>query len=151
MEVFEAYIPAGVISKIESHFSEEGGKRLEAMGLLVGKVYVFEGKNYAVAEDYLTGLLKASSVSVKFDVETLGLIAGEVGDRMVVGWVHSHPGYGCFMSSTDIGTQRNYFSKSFNIAGVFDPTKKEKGEMLKRFYKLEGDNYREISFAVFKR
>lgn len=149
--MFEAYIPLEVKSKIEAHFSKQAEKKLEAMGLLAGKVYEYNGKSYVVVEDYLTGSLRASSVSVKFNEETLGLIAGKIGDRIIIGWVHSHPGYGCFMSSTDIKTQKSYFSKSFNIAGVFDPTRKEGSEMLKRFYRLDGETYKEISFAVFKK
>jgi proteasome lid subunit RPN8/RPN11 len=148
--MFEAYIPLEVINKIERHFSEQAEKKLEAMGLLVGKVYQYKGENYVLVEDYLTGLLQASSVSVKFNEETLGFLASKIEDRIVVGWAHSHPGYGCFMSSTDIKTQKSYFSKPFNIAGVFDPTRKEGSKMLKRFYKLDGEGYKEISFAVFK-
>ncbi len=148
--MFEAYLPIEVIREIEDHFSEQGGKKLEAMGLLAGRVCEYKGERYVIVDEYLTGSLKASSVSVKFNDEALGLIAGKIGGRMIVGWVHSHPGYGCFMSSTDIKTQKSYFSSDFNIAGVFDPTRSEEGEMLKRFYRLEGNGYREISFAVFK-
>lgn len=149
--MFEAYIPLEVVKEIETHFAKQAEKNLEAMGLLAGMVYNYDEKDYVVVEEYLTGALKASSVNVKFNEGTLGSISERVGSRIIVGWVHSHPGYGCFMSSTDLKTQKSYFSKPFNIAGVFDPTKKEKGEMLKRFYKLEGDNYREIPFAVFKK
>jgi proteasome lid subunit RPN8/RPN11 len=149
--MFEAYIPLEVIREIEIHFANHAEKKLEAMGLLAGRVYNYNKKDYVVVEEYLTGVLKASSVSVKFNENTLGSISGRVGNRIIVGWVHSHPGYGCFMSSTDIKTQKSYFSKPFNIAGVFDPTKKEGEEMLKRFYKLEDDNYREIPFAIFKK
>ena len=26
----------------------------------------------------------------------------------VVGWYHSHPGYGCWLSTIDVGTQQKY-------------------------------------------
>jgi len=44
---------------------------------------------------------------------------------LVVGWYHSHPGHGCFLSSTDIGTQRSMFSKAYHSAIVIDPLRRE--------------------------
>lgn len=29
--------------------------------------------------------------------------------EMVVGWYHSHPGFGCWLSSTDVSTQQQSF------------------------------------------
>ena len=39
-----------------------------------------------------------------------------------VGWYHSHPGYGCWLSGIDVGTQHNYqsYSEPF-LAVVIDP------------------------------
>lgn len=40
----------------------------------------------------------------------------------VIGWYHSHPSYGCWLSGIDIGTQRMYqqFQDPF-VALVIDP------------------------------
>lgn len=40
---------------------------------------------------------------------------------MVVGWYHSHPGLGVFMSGTDRSTQRAFFYHPWNVAVVVDP------------------------------
>jgi len=36
------------------------------------------------------------------------LVSGELMSRpeMVVGWYHSHPGFGCWLSSVDVNTQQ---------------------------------------------
>ena len=50
--------------------------------------------------------------------------------NMIVGWYHSHPSYGAFMSETDYGTQVRYQKMAIGgspltapIALVIDPTK----------------------------
>ena len=45
----------------------------------------------------------------------------------VVGWYHSHPGYGIFLSATDKKTQEIYFSAKWQIAIVIDPVREEFG------------------------
>jgi COP9 signalosome complex subunit 5 len=42
----------------------------------------------------------------------------------VVGWYHSHPGYGCWLSGIDVSTQmvNQQFQESF-LAVVIDPTR----------------------------
>jgi proteasome lid subunit RPN8/RPN11 len=45
----------------------------------------------------------------------------------VVGWYHTHPGFGVFMSGTDQATQRNVFGMAWQIAVVYDPLNREYG------------------------
>jgi len=33
---------------------------------------------------------------------------------MVVGWYHSHPGFGCWLSGVDINTQHSFELQPFN-------------------------------------
>lgn len=40
-----------------------------------------------------------------------------------VGWFHTHPGYGVFLSSADQFIDQHYFREPYHIAMVFDPTK----------------------------
>jgi proteasome lid subunit RPN8/RPN11 len=42
-------------------------------------------------------------------------------DEQVVGWFHTHPGYGIFLSAADQFLDRNYFSEPYHIAIVLDP------------------------------
>ena len=44
-------------------------------------------------------------------------------DLRIVGWFHTHPGYGVFLSSADQFIDENYFTEVFHLAVVLDPTK----------------------------
>jgi len=42
-------------------------------------------------------------------------------DAKIVGWYHSHPGFGIFLSNQDLFIQRNFFTAPGQIAIVVDP------------------------------
>ncbi len=42
-------------------------------------------------------------------------------DEQIVGWYHSHPGFGIFLSEHDLFIHRNFFSGAAQIALVVDP------------------------------
>ena len=49
--------------------------------------------------------------------------------EMVVGWYHSHPGFGCWLSGVDINTQQSFEALSERaVAVVVDPIQSVKGE-----------------------
>ncbi len=45
----------------------------------------------------------------------------------IVGWYHSHPGFGVFLSEYDIFIHENFFSGAHQVAWVFDPHSDEEG------------------------
>lgn len=45
----------------------------------------------------------------------------------IVGWYHSHPGFGVFLSDHDTFIQQNFFSSPDQIAWVYDPHSDEEG------------------------
>ena len=45
----------------------------------------------------------------------------------IVGWYHSHPGFGVFLSDHDTFIHRNFFSSPDQIAWVYDPHSDEEG------------------------
>jgi proteasome lid subunit RPN8/RPN11 len=51
----------------------------------------------------------------------------EFPDQRIVGWYHSHPGFGVFLSEHDIFIHRNFFSDPSQIAWVYDPHSDEEG------------------------
>ena len=66
---------------------------------------------------------------------------------MVVGWYHSHPGFGCWLSSVDVNTQQVSFliylkNKSFEqlnqraVAVVVDPIQSVKGKVVIDAFRL---------------
>ena len=47
--------------------------------------------------------------------------------QQIVGWYHSHPGFGIFLSDDDMFIHRNFFSGASQIALVVDPLKGYEG------------------------
>ena len=45
----------------------------------------------------------------------------------IVGWYHSHPNIGVFMSGTDMRTQRAFFYHPWCVSIVYDPIRNEIG------------------------
>lgn len=48
-------------------------------------------------------------------------------DKRVVGWYHTHPGFGVFLSDRDQFIQRSFFNLPFQVAFVYDPKSHEHG------------------------
>ena len=146
----QVYVEEKAWQQLLEHFQQEAGKGLEAMGLLLGEVFRHEGTEWVFVREYVTAGNDASAVSVKFTEEAfkdlIPIISSKIKKSLLVGWCHSHPGFGCFLSSTDQATQRNYFNESFSVALVVDPVKGEK-----KFFKLYDRGYAPVSFAVVRK
>ena len=48
-------------------------------------------------------------------------------DHRIVGWYHSHPGFGIFLSDHDAFIHKNFFASPGQVAWVFDPHSDEEG------------------------
>lgn len=48
-------------------------------------------------------------------------------EERIVGWYHSHPGFGVFLSDHDAFIHKNFFSSPDQVAWVFDPHSDEEG------------------------
>ena len=63
-------------------------------------------------------------------------------DARIVGWYHSHPGFGVFLSDHDTFIHKNFFSSPQQVAWVYDPHSDEEGcfgwdgERLKRLGRI---------------
>mmetsp|Transcript_3158 Transcript_3158/g.12680 ORF Transcript_3158/g.12680 Transcript_3158/m.12680 type:complete len:204 (-) Transcript_3158:245-856(-) len=56
---------------------------------------------------------------------------------MVVGWYHSHPGFGCWLSGVDINTQQSFEQlNSRAVALVVDPIQSVKGKVVIDCFRL---------------
>ena len=109
--------------------------------------------------DFDTGKQQQTSTYVVIDDEALVQIAADLQKRdareTIVGWAHTHPSYGCFLSGTDKSTQRTYQSLfSQAVALVIDPSKYYKSSNQKdleiKFFRLINDlDYQAIPFGIF--
>ena len=147
-EGFELYVSKIAEEKMRNHAVEHADERKEVMGLLLGGMYRHNGLEYTMVRDVATTDLDATEVSVRFDpraFEKLFASLEEVGFRyVIVGWYHSHPSYRCFMSSTDVQTQRVMFNLRGHSAIVIDPINRE----IEAFYLDEG-KVRSRPFAIY--
>lgn len=56
---------------------------------------------------------------------------------MVVGWYHSHPGFGCWLSGVDINTQQSFEALNPRaVAVVVDPIQSVKGKVVIDAFRL---------------
>lgn len=65
-------------------------------------------------------------------------------EQRIIGWYHSHPGFGVFLSEHDMFIQRNFFSSPDQVAWVYDPHTDEEG----CFGWIDGDIHRISLFSV---
>ncbi|RUS92679.1 hypothetical protein DSM106972_098530 [Dulcicalothrix desertica PCC 7102] len=116
----------------------------ETGGVLVGQAYFCpETKSHyteilgSIAAPYTVG----NRVHFKFTPECwqeiLKIQKQTFPNTTIVGWYHSHPGHGIFLSGTDLNTQRLSFKQVWQIATVYDPIQHKIGY----FY---GENGRRI-------
>jgi proteasome lid subunit RPN8/RPN11 len=119
------YVKRNAFEILKDHCRLMAKEDNEAMGLLVGQAFSWNGKMYSVVHNAITAPLESSKTSVRFErdgFESLFIDLDRVAqNHILVGWYHSHPGYGCFMSEKDILTQREMFRQPFHVAIVIDP------------------------------
>jgi len=143
----EVYITQHAFDKMMKQCAAYAKKHLEAMGYLVGDYCRWKNKEYTIVEDAVTSDLETTSVSVQFKAfeKAFDQLDKIDFDYVIVGWYHSHPGHGCFMSQTDISTQKRMFNKPFHVAIVIDPINREF-----KAYKMAGNVAEEKVFGVYK-
>jgi 26S proteasome regulatory subunit N11 len=83
-----------------------------------------------------------TSVSVEavdpvFQMSMLEMLKQTGRPEMVVGWYHSHPGFGCWLSSTDINTQSSFEALNPRaVALVVDPVQSVRGKVVIDCFRL---------------
>ncbi len=110
----------------------------EVMALVVGKI---QKEDVIITE--VVPMITGSEVEVGFKEETytkaaiIDSIAAER-DEFIVGWFHTHPGLGLFLSPTDIVNQLGYQSLNPKaIAIIFDFTQMSSGKSGFSFLRLD--------------
>jgi len=109
------------------------GVPLEVMGLMLGEFV----DDYTVqCVDVFAMPQSGTSVSVEsvdpvFQQQMLEMLKQTGRPEIVVGWYHSHPGFGCWLSGVDVGTQKSFEQlNSRAVAVVVDPIQSVKGKVV---------------------
>merc|ERR1711910_92717 len=76
-----------------------------------------------------------------FQAKMLDMLKQTGRPEMVVGWYHSHPGFGCRLSGVDINTQQSFEALSDRaVAVVVDPIQSVKGKVVIDAFRLINPN-----------
>lgn len=138
----ETPIPAGcrlggsrtvVLQSVLNEIKEHGRSSMheEVCGVLVGALCWDDGP-YLLIDARIEGKHAShQSGSVTFTSETWTYIHEELAakhaNRKIVGWYHTHPGFGIFLSNMDAFIHENFFSFPWQPAYVFDPQSETDG------------------------
>ena len=120
----------------------------ESGGILVGTVIEEFGKTNIVIYGFVEAkYAEGTPTTLKFTHETWDYVHGEIEKKyenaQIVGWIHTHPDFGIFLSEYDTFIQENFFKEDYQIAYVVDPIQhiegfyfwlNEKIERCKGFY-----------------
>src|SRR5260370_32935125 len=115
-----------VIRKVRRH--EGSCNKAEVCGVLMGRE---EGQSRAI--EGCIGGAKAvqAGTHVTFTQDTWAHIYetkdAKYPEHRIVGWYHSHPGFGVFLSDHDTFIHKNFFSSPLQVAWVYDPHSDEEG------------------------
>ncbi|MDJ0274684.1 MAG: Mov34/MPN/PAD-1 family protein [Nitrososphaerota archaeon] len=147
--VYPVYIDLEVLLDVTKHALEELPR--EVIGFLLGRAYTWNGETYVHVTGSIRGRSIASETSVAFAPDSLAEVAESLRrdhpDKEIVGWYHSHPGYGCFLSPTDITSHKSCFAMPHHVALVVDPVRKEAA-----FFRVsEGFGYEGVRSAIVRR
>jgi len=131
-----------VLDEIFSQAKKNTGE--EVIGLLLGSL----DEDEMIITDYLTGPTESSRIHASLSREFLAKITQKKIDGKlkahILGWYHSHPDYGCFMSDRDAATQENIQNLYEDaVALVVDPVREDS-----KLYRMVGENYIEVPFRV---
>lgn len=109
------------------------GVPMEVMGLMLGE-FVDEFTIHVI--DVFAMPQSGTGVSVEavddvFQTKMMDMLRQTGRDEMVVGWYHSHPGFGCWLSSVDVNTQQSFEQLNKRaVAVVVDPIQSVKGKVV---------------------
>ena len=115
-----------VARRIRQH--ARGQSKTEVCGVLIGR----ENEGRLEIDACIAGANAAQAGShVTFTQDTWEHIYkvkdSEYPDDRIVGWYHSHPGFGVFLSDHDTFIHKNFFSAPQQVAWVYDPHSDEEG------------------------
>ena len=101
-------------------------------GILVGRVLNEMGKENTIIEGFVEAKYNtATPTTLTFTHETWEYFHAEIDrkykDKKIVGWIHTHPNFGIFLSENDRFIQQNFFTDSNQVAYVVDPIQNDEG------------------------
>eukprot|EP00457_Paulinella_chromatophora_P012252 gb/GEZN01012450.1/.p1 GENE.gb/GEZN01012450.1/~~gb/GEZN01012450.1/.p1 ORF type:complete len:312 (+),score=48.89 gb/GEZN01012450.1/:60-995(+) len=115
------------------------GVPMEVMGLMLGEFideYTVQVVDVFAMPQSGTGV-SVEAVDPVFQTKMIDMLKQTNREQMVVGWYHSHPGFGCWLSGVDINTQQSFEQLNKRaVAVVVDPIQSVKGKVVIDAFRL---------------
>jgi proteasome lid subunit RPN8/RPN11 len=118
---------------------------VEVCGVLVGRCVRDLRGPYLLVEHCIRGNgARNKSTAVTFTTDAWQHIHETMDrqhpDQTIVGWYHTHPGFGIFLSEMDVFICEHFFNLPWQSAFVFDPHSGEEGNFIWRSGRPETDS-----------
>ncbi|WFD33438.1 COP9 signalosome catalytic subunit rri1 [Malassezia cuniculi] len=120
------HIRISAIALLKMVLHAKSGGNIEVMGLMQGRactetrtLYVFDA--FALPVHGTETRVNAQNEAYEYMVTQLEHARAVGRDEPAIGWYHSHPGYGCWLSGIDVQTQQTNQQQDPFVAVVIDP------------------------------
>jgi proteasome lid subunit RPN8/RPN11 len=142
------YVYEDVLGEMLAYFERD--LRREQGGFLIGGLHV-DRQLYVEVRGFLPASgAESRAASLTFTHATWAAMNRRVEEEfpgeLVLGWVHTHPGLGIFLSSYDLFIHRHFFAQPWQIALVTDPRSHELG-----FFQWQGKQVVDCGFVCVRR
>jgi len=119
------YCKVAATALIKMAIHAHSGGNIEVMGLMLGKVQgdtMIIQDSFALPVEGTETRVNATADAYEYMSRVMQLKTMVERQEMVIGWYHSHPGYGCWLSGIDVSTQKLHqnYEEPF-VAVVVDP------------------------------
>ncbi len=137
------FVDLDALADMEDHALSD--TRVELGGVMLGGQYEDEqGRPFVVVSDSLRAKhYESTKGSFKFTHDTWSEITRERDEfpeeLQMVGWYHTHPDWGVFLSGMDMFICDNFFNKPLDVALVIDPCRQDRG-----FFQWTGDENQRV-------
>ena len=106
--------------------------RVELCGVLIGRILKDAFGPFALVDDIIRGdHAENQGAQVTFTQQTWAHIFAEMdrshSGQKIIGWYHTHPGFGIFLSPMDMFIQEHFFNLPSQTAFVVDPLSADEG------------------------
>lgn len=104
----------------------------ESGGMLIGNVIEEFGKTNIVIQGFIEAkYAEGTPTTLKFTHETWDYVHEKMEEKydhgQIMGWIHTHPDFGIFLSEYDKFIQENFFKEDYQVAYVVDPIQHVEG------------------------
>jgi proteasome lid subunit RPN8/RPN11 len=129
-QTFRVFLDPGVHTRVWKHSADNSG--VEICGVLVGRWARDANGPFVLISECIPGEAAQNKFAeVTFTHETWAKINQQMDTRFadfaIVGWYHSHPSFGIFLSDRDRFIQEHFFSNPGQVAYVVDPVRRSEG------------------------